>query len=201
MGRDAGDGAAFGKCLAEPLRVITPVAEHCLGGPQGVDQHGGALVVAGLSLGQCQEDVAAIPVANGMELGGQPGMLLESPQRPVRASGGLPQLQRGKRSAFPDFYLARNGVPVGQASDRHRRVAVHDQPVAVSAGYHAYRVSPLGPACGRLGHQKGSIPYAIWAQAGGHEPRKRQFDRVRIVSEIGGVVFFEGPEAGEEGRH
>ena len=70
--RDAGGDASLGKRFAEPVGVISAVGEHGGGWRQGVDQQGGALVVAGLSLGEHQADGTAAAVAYGMELGGQP---------------------------------------------------------------------------------------------------------------------------------
>ena len=92
-------------------------------------------------------------------------------------------------------------VPVGQASHRHRGVAVEDQPGAIRAGHDVDRLAPLRPACGRLDHQSGGVPDAVRAEARRHEPRKRQFDRLGIVDEIGGVIFLQGLEARKECRH
>ena len=71
MGRNAGSDAALGERFSEPARIIAPVAEHGFGRRQGIDQHGRALVIAGLPFGQDQADGPAATVAYGMELGSQ----------------------------------------------------------------------------------------------------------------------------------
>jgi len=49
LGRDAGDNPAFGQRAAEPVGVISPVAEHGLGLRQSVEHQRRALVVAHLA--------------------------------------------------------------------------------------------------------------------------------------------------------
>ena len=65
-----GDAACVERA-SEPVGVIASVGEHGFGRRQSVDQHGGAIVVAGLPLTQRQAERATAAVADGMELGRQ----------------------------------------------------------------------------------------------------------------------------------
>ena len=72
LGGDAGLDPACGERLTEPARIISPVAEHHLGGRQGIDHHRSTLVIAGLAFTQAQQERSALPIAHGMERGRQP---------------------------------------------------------------------------------------------------------------------------------
>lgn len=64
--------AMFDKRLAGPVSAIAPIGKHGFGWRQGIDQHGSAFVVAGLSFCQHETDGTTTAIANGMEFGGQP---------------------------------------------------------------------------------------------------------------------------------
>lgn len=69
--RDTGGNALCGERVTEPVGVLSPVCEHGGGGRQGIDEQGGALVIAGLPFGQHQADGTPAAVADRMEFGCQ----------------------------------------------------------------------------------------------------------------------------------
>lgn len=69
--RDARGNAALDECMAEPVGIIPSVGQHCFGRRQSIEEHGGALVVAGLAFGQRQANGATAAIAHGMKFGSQ----------------------------------------------------------------------------------------------------------------------------------
>ncbi|AJR26836.1 hypothetical protein TZ53_23665 (plasmid) [Sphingobium sp. YBL2] len=68
---DAGRDASCSESVTEPVGVVSAICEHGSGRRQGIDQQGGALVIAGLSFGQNQADGPPAAVADRMEFGRQ----------------------------------------------------------------------------------------------------------------------------------
>lgn len=88
FGRNAGGNALAIERGAEPVAVITLVAEQHLGAWQAGKQQGCAFVVAHLAFGEQQDNRPAKPIADGMEFGVQP--TLAAPD----TSGNIPPFRR-----------------------------------------------------------------------------------------------------------
>ena len=68
---DAGGDAPFGQCVTEPVGIITPIGEQCLGPGGRTNHQRGALVVAHLPFAEQHDQRAAPAVADRVELGVQ----------------------------------------------------------------------------------------------------------------------------------
>ncbi len=70
--RDAGSDATLGQGMAEPVGIVAPIGEQCLGLGERIDHQRGALVVAHLPFAEQHDQRAALAVTDGVELGVQP---------------------------------------------------------------------------------------------------------------------------------
>jgi hypothetical protein len=66
---DARGDTAREQSSAKPVAVVATVGKEFLGWRQRGQEHRGALVVAHLSCGEEQQDRAALPVGDGVQLG------------------------------------------------------------------------------------------------------------------------------------
>lgn len=58
--------------MAEPVGIVAPIRQQCLGSGEGIDHQRGALVVAHLPFAEQHDQRAALAVADGVKLGVQP---------------------------------------------------------------------------------------------------------------------------------
>lgn len=71
MGWNARRDAALDQASAESGRAVGAIGKQMTGWRQPLKQHGGGLVIVGLSLGQIEQERTAFAVANHLQLGGQ----------------------------------------------------------------------------------------------------------------------------------